>query len=117
MYDSSGRLQQVEWAELASQKGASVVAFACDSNIVVLSPTQPHDKLIDRRSLDKVEKIDDEIWSVCTGLAGDGRSIVQTSREFTSKFREGFGVKPSAMAVAAHVGSHQHQGTLYEGKD
>lgn len=115
LFNPSGRLLQVDYAEIASQKGSSIIAFTLNDTAVFLTPTQPLDSFLDRRCIDKVEKIDDDIFSAYSGLAGDGRSVVRMSRSIASEFRRSFGSSPPVSFVAKRIGDFQHQATLKGG--
>ena len=114
-FSPNGRLLQVEYAEIASQQGSSIIAFTFNDTAVIMTPTQAHDKLLDRRCLDKIEKIDDNIFAAFTGLAADGRAMIRWSRSISSEFRQTFGSVPPVSFVAKRIGDFQHKATLKGG--
>lgn len=127
LFNPNGDLLQVEYAERASNKGNPLICFTHEINhanstsnttetgILLLCRSQPFDQLLDRQSIDKVEKVDDDIWTAFCGLSGDGRSLIRASRSFSSNFRRLFGYAPSVVALAKHIGDTQHEATLKGG--
>ena len=115
LFNLNGRLLQVDYAETASQKGSPIVAFTLNDTVVIVTPSQPLDSLLDRRCIDKVEKIDDHIFAAYSGLAGDGRAVIRLSRSIASDFRRSFGSSPPVSFVAKRIGDFQHQATLKGG--
>jgi 20S proteasome alpha/beta subunit len=118
LFSPEGDLLQVGYAELASEKGSTVVCLpTSDDGIVICIESNPDfDILLDRRSADKLSKIDDNIWLTFSGLVGDGRSIVRSARSFCSSHHKIYGCSPSVSAVANHLGDIQHEATFSGGE-
>ena len=115
VFGPDGRLQQVEYAEVAAKKGSSLVALALKEELIILTKTQEHDQLLDRRILDKIQCIDDDIWIAVTGLAGDGKEVIRISRMICTNWREQFNAPPPVLAVANKLGNIQHEATIIGG--
>ena len=116
VFGPDGRLQQVEYAEVAAKKGSSLIALALKEEIIILTRTQEHDQLLDRRILDKIQCIDDDIWIAVTGLAGDGKEVIRISRMICTNWREQFNAPPPVLAVANKLGNIQHEATIIGGE-
>ena len=52
------------------------------------------------------------VWLVFSGLAGDGRMVIQSARRFCINYKSQFGSAPSVAAVAKAVGGMLHRSTL-----
>lgn len=117
LFSPQGDLLQVGYAELASEKGATVICLpTSDNGIILCIESNPDfDILLDRRSADKLFKIDDFIWMTFSGLVGDGRSIVRSAKLFCSSYHHNYGCSPSVTAVANHLGDIQHKATFSGG--
>lgn len=115
LFDPNGELLQVKYAERASSKGMPLICFISEDCVVVLCRSPPHDSLLDLRTMDKVEKVDDDIWAAYCGLAGDGKSLIRSSRTFSLQFRKMFGYAPPVVSVARAIGDTQHEATLKGG--
>ena len=116
VFGPDGRLQQVEYAEVAAKKGSSLIALALKEEIIVCTKTQEHDQLLDRRILDKIQCIDDDIWIAVTGLAGDGKEVIRISRMICTNWREQFNAPVPVLAIANKLGNIQHEATIIGGK-
>jgi 20S proteasome alpha/beta subunit len=115
-FSPEGRLLQVDYAETASQKGSPVVAVAtADSRIIVITKTLRDDIFLDRRVMDKVEPVDDEMWITFCGLAGDCRALIRLARNQAADFRASLGFAPPPIAVAKMIAECQHESTLSGG--
>jgi 20S proteasome alpha/beta subunit len=64
-----GDLLQVCYAELAAEIGESVLCLpTSDDGFIACIPSDLiHDILVDKRGIDKISKIDDEIWLAFSG--------------------------------------------------
>ena len=125
LFSDDGELLQVTYAQNAASRGSSIVSAPCSegdlflislplSNLQSTSNTQA--SLLDRRSIDNVAKIHDQVWLAFSGLAGDGRSILKQARNFAVEFNMKYGFFPSASTIASHIGEVQHAVTLSGGK-
>lgn len=113
-FSPSGDLLQVEGADMAGMLGNPLIACVSevDQSIVLCTKPLPLQSLMDSRSIDKVSKVDSNIWIAFSGLAGDGRSLVRLARQFCSSFRMEFGCAPPVIAVARELGDIQHKCTM-----
>ena len=58
-----------------------------------------------------MSKVDENVWAVCTGLAGDGRAIVRLMRKVCMNYRSKFGSAPTLQYLATIVSEMQHDFT------
>lgn len=114
LFSDEGELLQVQYARKAGLQGGSVVCATSSSSDVYVCIPNPTELpiLLDRRSVDKVSKIDDDIWFAFAGLAGDGRALISQSRKYCIAYRAKFGCSPTGRNVASIVGQLQHEATL-----
>jgi proteasome alpha subunit len=116
-FSKSGRLHQVEYALKASHQGESVLCAITDNNeAIVCIPNQgvTH-KLLDRRCVDKLMKVDEHIAICSAGLGGDAMSVVKMIRNYCIGHYNTFGSSPSVLTVAKKVAEMQHQSTISAG--
>lgn len=87
-----------------------------DGDIILCIPTMKENQtLLDRRSIDKVSKVFDNIWFAFSGLAGDGRSLLRNARNFCVEYHSKFGMIPSIKTVVRYISEMQHEATLTGG--
>jgi 20S proteasome alpha/beta subunit len=114
-YSSGGDIQQVEYAKNAGMKGSTVICCSSKNGEVILCLPNENiqsQKLMDRRSTDKIAKVDNFVWSAFSGLAGDGKSLIKQARQFCIEFNSKFGTSPSVETIARYIGEIQHESTL-----
>ena len=118
VFSHDGELFQVNYAKEASLRGDCVTAVKLASGDVLVSissQNQSPNYLLDRRSVDKVSKVDSNIWIAFSGLVGDGIDITRRVREFCVEYYSKFGLSPSVLNVASDISEMQHQSTLIGG--
>lgn len=117
LFSPEGDLLQVGYAEIASEKGSTVVcAPVNDNSLVVCIESDPDfDILLDKKHIDKISKVDDNIWMCFSGLVGDGRSMVRKARKFCLEYHVQYGSSPTVSSLANYLGEIQHQATLAGG--
>ena len=118
VFSPEGDLLQVAYAELAGERGATVVCIPTEDDgfILCMEGNPKQNILLDKRAIDKISKVDDSTWLSFSGLAGDGRSIIRQTREFCNDFHLQYGVSPAVSVVAKHIGEIQHKATLVGSK-
>ena len=130
VFSPDGELLQNKYAAQAASKGDTVVCVISQhppgvdledtkdvkivngGEILIGIASKPRDALLDRRGVDKVSKVDDNIWAICTGLAGDGRAMVRLMRKVCTSYRSKFGAAPTLQYLATVVSEMQHDFTL-----
>ena len=117
LFSPNGELLQVAYAEVAGDRGATAVCVPTneDSIIVCIESDSNFDILLDKRPIDKICKIEDNIWLTFSGFAGDGRSLIRQAREFCGRYRMTYGSSASIESVANFIGEKQHEATLEGG--
>lgn len=73
------------------------------------------DSLLDRRSIDKISKVNDKTWIAFSGLSGDGRFVIQAAQSYSLKFYSKFGFTPAVSSIARSIGELQHESTITRG--
>ena len=130
VFNPDGELLQSKYAAEAANKGDTVVCLihrrvpeinledkmGVESDnrqeILIGIASEPRDVFLDRRGVDMVNKVDENIWALCTGLAGDGRAIVRLIRKVCMNYHSKFGAAPTLEYLATIVSEMQHDFTL-----
>ena len=116
LFSPDGELLQISYAMLAGKRGKiAICAKSVENNIVICSVSQRWHQLLDKKSLEKVEKVDKKIFAVNAGLAGDGLALVKKSRTYAGIFRLKFGFPISVRSLSTMVGKDLHSATISGG--
>ena len=81
IFSPDGRLYQVEYAREAIKKGSTTMGFKWKDGVLLLAHKPEISRLVNLRSLEKIYQIDDHIACASTGLAADGRHLIEFARE------------------------------------
>jgi 20S proteasome alpha/beta subunit len=123
-FDPSGRLLQVEYGTRAADRGETVAAVIVRDSIyvvVVKSPssftaTGDQKTTTTMLSTNKVHRIDEDVWMIGTGLAGDARHLASKLRSECQRNRIMYG-EPMTVSQVAEIASRiQHDRTRIAGK-
>jgi proteasome alpha subunit len=87
VFSPEGHLYQVDYASKIIEKGSPAVAITYKNGIVVVTDKKIYSSLIIPKSIEKVFKIDNHIWTACSGLIGDGRRLVDFARQIAQENR------------------------------
>lgn len=81
VFNSSGRINQIEFAIQAIKNSAPAVAIRYKEGIAFLTMKQLDSKLsINPANGDKIFKIDDHVYVIVSGMAADGDRLVDSMR-------------------------------------
>jgi len=85
VFSPEGRLYQVEYASKIIERGTPAMAVKYKDGILVLVDFNFDSKLLITDSIEKVFKVDDHIYFISAGLAGDARKLSENAREFAAE--------------------------------
>ncbi len=119
-FTEDGRLAQVEYGLEASMRGSTVGA------IQVRLPSKEEDDnnesissciivCIENSSFGKMHRIDDHIWMLTAGLAGDARMLANQARRACQNHRLRYGEAPTTKQAARTTAEFYHQLTRMGG--
>lgn len=79
-FDPSGRLSQVERAELAAQKGAPIIGLIAQDSIVMTAPQLLPSPFMTDDGTARFARISPEIMIAHSGLSADGRALLASAQ-------------------------------------
>jgi proteasome alpha subunit len=85
VFSPEGHLYQVDYASKIIEKGSPAVAITYKHGIIVATDKKIYSSLILPQSVEKMFKIDDHVWTACSGLIGDGRRLVDFARQISQE--------------------------------
>lgn len=117
IFSPNGDLMQVSYAETAAKSGGLLACITLSTGeIIVCTKSNSLDALMDRRCVDKVQRVDENVWMSFSGLTGDGRFAVRHMRGLCLQVREKLGCGPTVFSVANLLAQQLHQSTIQPGR-
>jgi len=80
-FSPSGKLLQIEYALNAVAKGATSLGIAATNGVVIATEKKVSSNLMDSGSVQKIEKLNDRIGMVYSGMGPDYRVLVKSARK------------------------------------
>jgi 20S proteasome alpha/beta subunit len=116
-FSDKGELLQVEYAKKSGLLGETILCGISEKGqeIVVCIPTSKKNHiLLDRKSIDKVTRIDENVFFAFSGLGGDGRAVIEKLRDHCIDKATTYQAPVELRTLSSFLGLHQHSCTLYE---
>ena len=114
VFSPDGRLYQVEFAREAVKRGSTIAGIKVDAGIVLVGDKRIASNLVEADTIQKVYRVDDNIYIATSGLMSDGRALVDLARRMAQSNRvtydEEIQVPVLADMIAAHMQSVTHGG-------
>ncbi len=85
VFSPEGRLYQVEYASKIIERGTPAMAVRYKDGIMFLVDFNFDSKLLVTDSIEKVFKVDNHIYFISAGLAGDARKLSEFGREYAAE--------------------------------
>nr|ADD38717.1 Proteasome subunit alpha type-2 [Lepeophtheirus salmonis] len=113
-FSPSGKLVQIEYALKAVESGASSVAIRATNGAVLAVEKKLNSTLIDSTTVNRIEKITDNIGMVYSGLSPDFRVLVKQARKIAQSYQMAYGqqIPPSQLVtrIAGVMQEHTQSG-------
>ena len=108
--DSNGRLTQVEYANIASTKGGTVIGICSDDVAVLLAWSACSDRNVEPTQ--KVNRITDFIGVSSSGIVSDVNFITDRMFEEATEHSFIFGCDPVPLRLAMSLANYVHERTI-----
>jgi len=115
VFSPEGRLYQVEYASKIIERGTPAMAITYKEGILLLVDFNFDSKLLVTDSIEKIFKIDDHIYFISAGLAGDARKLSENAREFAAENKFLYDEPIEVNTVAKKVATIKQIFTQYGG--
>ncbi|KAJ1462241.1 nucleophile aminohydrolase [Pelagophyceae sp. CCMP2097] len=108
VFDPSGRILQLEYADEAVRRGELVAAAIYDGVVVICAVLPKNETALLNAPRPKIRPLDDErVWAAATGLRADGRVLVDEAHAYA---RSDFETEPPSLrSIARHLGDEMHE--------
>jgi len=112
-YSPNGRVFQVEYASKAVEKSNTAIGIRCIDGVVLGVEKQILSKMLTPGTNRRIHTIDLIAGLAMSGLAADGRQLVNKARKECQDYRTFYGVPIPARILADRLAGEVHSHTLY----
>ena len=105
IFSPSGELLQVDYAFQAVKLGEATIGILCEDQVLIGVVKHTQNKLELPNSMSKIQKIDKNCTTAFTGLAPDGRVLMNMARREAQVYRMTYDDPPSIEYMAKYIAS------------
>lgn len=115
MFSPEGHLLQVEYAEKTVRLGSSSVGVVCSDGVFILADKRIDDKLVVRKSTNKIYEIDSHLIASVAGIISDARVLVEKAQVLSQQHRVTYDSPIEPELVIKEIANIKQQFTQYGG--
>jgi len=115
MFSPEGHLLQVEYAEKTVRLGSASIGIVCSDGVFILADKRTEDKLIVKKSANKIYEIDDHIIASVAGITADARVLVEKSQVLAQQHRITYDSPIEPELIIKEISNLKQQFTQYGG--
>lgn len=115
MFSPEGHLLQVEYAEKTVRLGSSSVGMVCSDGVFILADRRITDKLITKKSANKIYEIDDHIAASVAGIVSDARVLIEKAQLLAQQHRVTYDSPIEPESVIKEIANTKQMFTQYGG--
>ena len=115
MFSPEGHLLQVEYAEKTVRLGSSSIAFVCSDGVLIMADKRTEDKLIVKKSANKIHEVDEHIIASVAGITADARVLIERAQLLSQQHRITYDSPIEPELVIKEISNTKQQFTQYGG--
>jgi len=115
MFSPEGHLLQVEYAEKTVRLGSSSVGMVCSNGVFIIADKRVEDKLIVKKSANKIYEIDSHIIASVAGIIADARVLIDRAQVLSQQHRITYDSAIEPELVIKEISNTKQQFTQYGG--
>lgn len=115
MFSPEGHLLQVEYAEKTVRLGSSSVGMVCSDGVFIIADKRIGDKLIVKKSTNKIYEIDSHIITSIAGIIADARVLIERAQVLSQQHRITYDSAIEPELVIKDISNLKQQFTQYGG--
>jgi len=112
-YSPDGRVFQVEYAHKAVEKAGTAVGVRCRDGVVLGVEKLITSKMLVEGSNRRIMTVDLHAGMALTGIAADGRQLVNKARSEARSYKAFYGTAIPGKVLSERVAGYMHMHTLY----
>ncbi len=115
MFSPEGHLLQVEYAEKTVRLGSSSVGMVCSDGVFIIADKRIKDKLILKKSTNKIYEIDSHIIASVAGIIADARVLIERAQILSQQNRVTYDSPIEPELIIKDISNLKQQFTQYGG--
>ena len=115
MFSPEGLLLQVEYAEKTVRLGSSSIGMVCSDGVFIIADKRIEDKLIVKKSTNKIYEIDSHIIASVAGIIADARVLIERAQILSQQHRVTYDSPIEPELVIKDISNIKQQFTQYGG--
>jgi len=115
MFSPDGHLLQVEYAEKTVRLGSASIGMVCSDGVFIAADKRIVDKLIEKRSTNKIYEIDEHIIASTAGITSDARILIEKSQLLSQQHRVTYDSPIEPELVVKEIANTKQMFTQYGG--
>jgi proteasome alpha subunit len=115
IFSPDGKIYQVEYAQEAAKKGATVIGITFKDGVLMFADKTPLNNLVDSENYEKIYNIDDKYLIGISGLYGDTVQAINHIIDYISIEEYKKGEIPTLKELILEISKYIHSFTLFVG--
>lgn len=113
IYNSSGKIVQLRYAQKAADNGSTIIAMRNSKGAVVLVAKPITAKLHNQESDQRIKKVANNVYTAYTGMLPDGFFVASMLRDAARKYRDLYAEEVSAQFLREQLHNYLYIFTQY----
>ena len=115
MFSPEGHLLQVEYAEKTVRLGVSSIGMVCSDGVFIIADKRIEDKLIIKKTANRIHEIDSHIIMSVAGITSDARILVERSQVLAQQHKITYDSPIEPESIIKEISNIKQQFTQYGG--
>ena len=115
MFSPEGHLLQVEYAEKTVRLGSASIGIVCTDGVFIIADKRIEDKLIVKKSANKIYEIDSHVVASVAGITADARVLIERAQLLCQQHRVTYDSPIETELVIKEISNIKQQFTQYGG--
>lgn len=115
MFSPEGHLLQVEYAEKTVRLGSASIGMVCTDGVFIIADKRIEDKLIVKKSANKIYEIDSHVVASVAGITADARVLIERAQLLCQQHRVTYDSPIETELVIKEISNIKQQFTQYGG--
>ena len=115
MFSPEGTILQVEYAQKTVRLGSSSIGIVCSDGVFIIADKRVKDKLVIKKSANKVYEIDSHIIAGAAGIVSDARVLIERAQLLAQQHRITYDSPIEPELIIKEMSNIKQQFTQYGG--